>query len=260
MLERPPLALSLAGLTRHAGALWSAGARAAIEWAAQAGFRHVQLDAAAPRARARDLDRSGRRDLAAFLRRSQLLFSGLDLWIPPEHFIDAGRSDRAMDAAFAALELAAEVAALVAGSPPSVLSVTLPESLPDEAHRALVSRAEATGVRIADHTLAALSQPRGDASSPLTVGIDPAAVLLAGQDPALAVSRAGALLASARLSDATVIARTPPGHGGRLDQLAYLVALSTVGYTRPLVLDLRGIPEQAAAAAAVSSGWAAPMP
>jgi sugar phosphate isomerase/epimerase len=257
MLERPALSLSLAGLSRDATAPW-ASARAAIAWAAEVGCRAVQLDAAAPGIRPRELDRSGRRDLAAFLRRSQLSLSGLDLWIPPEHFTDSARSDRAMEAALAATELAGEVGGLVAGSPPPVLSLSLPEALPAEARAALIARAEAIGARLADHTVRVQESAGagGDADSPLAIGIDPAALLLAGLDPALAVSRGGTRVASARLSDATTIGRTAPGSpGARLDQLAYLVSLSTAGYARPLILDVRGITDQQAAIVRIMSSW-----
>jgi sugar phosphate isomerase/epimerase len=263
MLERPVLSLSLAGLSRDADANWGS-ARATIAWAAEAGCRAVQLDAAAPGLRARDLDRSGRRDLAAFLRRSQLTLSGLDLWIPPEHFTDPARSDRAMDAALAAIELAAEVGGLVAGASSPVVSLSLPEGLAEQARAALIARAEATGVRLADHAVRgrpAESQPPPDPDALLAIGIDPAAHLMAGLDPAAAVLRAGRGVASARLSDATTIGRIAPGSpGGRLDQLAYLVALATAGYNRALVLDVRGIMDQQVAIVRIMREWETESP
>jgi sugar phosphate isomerase/epimerase len=255
MFPRPSLSISLAGLAPDARAPWAGGARAAIGWASQAGYRWVHLDAAAPGVRPRELDRAARRDLAAFLRRSQLLLSGLDLWIPPEHFIDPGRCDRAVSAVLAAMELAAALHALIAGSTSPAVSVVLPERLPAEVREALESRGEATGARIADH--AGFDQPGHDGGSPLGVGIDPAALLLAGRDPAAAASRAGRALVSARLSDATTVGRVAPGNaGGRLDQLAYFVALSTAGYAQPVVVDLRGVAEQDFAARSISSRMA----
>lgn len=264
MLPRPELSLSLAGLDRDADAPWADGARAAIAWAASLGLRAVQLDAssAPPHGvRARDLDRSARRDLAALLRRNQLMLSGVDLWIPSEHFIDPTRSDRAMEATLAAMELAAEVSLLVTGSPPPVLSLTLPELLGSGSRGALIARAEATGTRIADHTPVEREAVAGQGDAPLAIGVDPGALLLAGLDPVLAVSRAGGMLASARVSDAAASARAAPTTpGARLDLLAYLVALSTVSYTRPLILDLRGVPEQQTQAARISSEWLRPPP
>src|SRR5690606_13026801 len=89
-----PAALSIAGV-RDDPALKGAGPRAPIEAAAKAGFRAVALDASAAGLRPRDLDRSARRDLAALLRRLELAFAGLDLWIPPEHFASPEHADRA---------------------------------------------------------------------------------------------------------------------------------------------------------------------
>jgi sugar phosphate isomerase/epimerase len=258
MIPRPTLAVSLAGLERDSGAPWAAGARAAIDWAAGAGFRAVQLDAAAAGVRGRDLDRSGRRDLAALLRRSQLALAGLDLWVPPEHFADPARSERAVAALTGAIELAADLARLVEGSPQAAVSVVLPAALDDEIRAAIEGAAQSRGTRLADHAChvgkadAPRSQPAPEA--PLGIGIDPAALLLAGQDPAVAAAKAGAALVSARLSDASLVGRAPAGTG-RLDETAYLASLSVAGYGRPLVLDLRGVANQDAAARSALARW-----
>lgn len=258
MLMRPPLCLALAGLSRDPAAPWSGGPRAVIHWAASQGFRFVQLDGADRGVRARDLDRSARRDLAALLRRQELLLSGLDLWIPPEHYIDPARSDRALEAMLGAIELAADLAGLVAGSPSPVVSTAFPEGLDAAMKSEIAARAELAGVRIADHSLQETVGEADDGASPLAIGIDPAAHLLAGRDPAAAAARAGVRLASARLSDAGSVGRVAVGAAGsRLDVLAYLAALSAVNHQRPLVLDLRGIADQRAAVEAVSSSWRA---
>ena len=52
------------------------------------GWQAVQLSAAMPGTRPRDLGSSARRDLQATLRRNELLAAGMDLWIPREHYID----------------------------------------------------------------------------------------------------------------------------------------------------------------------------
>jgi sugar phosphate isomerase/epimerase len=241
---RPLLAVSLAGLERTANAPWAAGPRAAIDWAAGLGIAGVQIDAMAAGVRPRDLDRSARRDLAALLRRSHLALSGLDLWIPPEHFVDAAKADRALAAALAAIELSADLARLTEGSPTPALSVVLPELLAAEARTAITNQSQTHGVGVADHALKPI----------MGAGLDPAAILLAGQDPGAAAARAGASLVSARLSDASLTGRVAPG-AGRLDEITYLASLSVAGYQRPLVLDLRGVPNQAAAASAVVSRW-----
>jgi sugar phosphate isomerase/epimerase len=270
------LTVSLAGLERDPVAPWAGGPRAAIEWAAAVGARAVQLDATAAGVRARDLDRSGRRDLASLLRRLQLTLSGLDLWIPPEHFLNPGRADRALAAAQSAVELAADLARLIDGSPPPQVSLILPDSPPAGLSEAITAAAVSRGARIADHAIRAIvsGQPASaspglvpgmpgptvaahpaqvSADSPIGPGLDPAALILAGRDPAAAAARAAALV-SARLSDASMTGRTVPGQG-RLDLTAYLASLSVAGYARPLVLDLRGLPNQDAAARAVVQSW-----
>src|SRR4051812_47398878 len=123
----PELSVSLAGLESSAEAPWAAGPRAAIEWAAAAGFRSVTLDGAAPGVRARDLDRSGRRDLAALLRRRGIGFAGIALWIPPEPLLAPAKTERALGAALGAIELAADLSRLEAGTTP-VLHLIPPAS------------------------------------------------------------------------------------------------------------------------------------
>lgn len=249
------LSLSLAGLESRAEAPWAGGPRAAIEWAAGLGCRAVQIDAAAAGVRPRELDRSARRDLAALLRRLQLVPSGLDLWIPPEHFSDPARADRAASAVTGAIDLAADLSRLIDGAPPPVVSVVLPAAPPEDLVSAIASQAQSRGARIADHAVRnGIAMAPVDPDAPIGVGIDPGALILAGQDPGAAAAKAGAALASARLSDATLVGRAAPG-SGRLDEAAYLASLSIAGYARPLVLDLRGVANQDAAARAVTARW-----
>jgi sugar phosphate isomerase/epimerase len=253
---KPGLAISLAGLERDSAAPWSEGPRAAIEWSAATGFRAVQLDATAPGIRPRELDRSARRDLAALLRRLQLRLAGLDLWIPTEHFAEPARAERALDAVLSAIDLAAELSRLVEASAGPALSIILPAEPTPAAIDAISNHAESRGVRIADHALR--DAPLLPAPSPLGQGIDPAAHLLAGKDPLAAITRSGALLHSARLSDSSVVTRTEiAAPGSRLDLLSYAATLGVAGYTRDLVVDLRGLRDQAGAAQRAHSHWAA---
>ena len=117
-----PLSIAIAGLDAGPGHPWSrpgggVDPRRAIEWVAgfvaSHGVRSIQLDVTMPEVRPRDLDRSGRRDLAALLRRCGLSISGLDLFIPPEHFSDAASEERAVGAAGHASGMLAELAGLV---------------------------------------------------------------------------------------------------------------------------------------------------
>jgi hypothetical protein len=175
------------------------------------------------------------------LRRLELGFSGLDLWIPPAHFADRAQADRALAATSAALALAADLSRLL-GSDGAVVGVTLPENAAPAIVDSLASEADRVGARVADH-----QWPARGAEGPVGAGIDPAALLAVGADPAAEVSRLAAVPASARLSDFTPGGRVAVGEG-RLDVLAYRVALATKGYARALVVDLRGVRDQESAA------------
>lgn len=238
-----PKSLSLSGLPTRPDAPWGAGPRSSIEWAARLGYRAVQLDAAVPGLRPRELDRSARRDLAALLRRLQLSFSGLDLWIPPLHFVEPASIDRAVSALVHAAELAGELVSLSPGGR-AVVSVVLPEDLPDPVRSEISGACDRTGARIADH-----SWPPHEPLGPIGVGIDPAAVLMGGGDPASSTSRLSQAPFSARWSDLASAGRVPVGKG-RLDTVAYEVALVTRGYTDFVVVDLRNVPDTTAAAQA----------
>ena len=102
-----------------------------LEWLGGAGVRGVQLSATQPGLRPRTLDGAARRELRARLKRLELTLSGLDLWIPPEHFTEPANVDRATAAAEAAVVLAADL-----GRVP--VSMTLPA---DAAASALAAQA-----------------------------------------------------------------------------------------------------------------------
>ncbi len=244
MLVGPQRSLSLAGLT-GVQALAPGGVREQITEAARLGYRAVQVDATAEGVRPRDLDWSGRKDLASLLRRLGLRLSGLDLWVPPVHFVDPTRADRAVGAVTAAVELASELSASLgtggAGEPAgAVLSVTLPEKLAADVWSHLGAVASGRGVRIADHAW----PTRATDDGPIGIGFDPAAVIFAGADPAAEVARLKGPPVSARLNDLSSVGRVEPGsREGRLDVLAYAVGLATKGYRGDLVVDLRGLSE-----------------
>jgi sugar phosphate isomerase/epimerase len=254
----PPIAVAMGGL--DAVAIGLAGVapggervRGVIAWLAGAGARALRLDATAPGIRPRELDRSGRRDLAALLRRSELAFAGIDMFIPPEHLSRPETAERAMSSVLAAIDLAADLGALSAGSvvtrgtnttPPSV-SVVLPEKLPEDVRRTIGDHAMSRGVRVADHAWPIIEGPAGAGPHEIGAGVDPATALAAGVDPVGLAAKLGTRLACARLSD------VPKGVGagggcvapgsGRLDVMAYLVTLSTTGYAGHAVLDMHGL-------------------
>ncbi|MFT3684963.1 MAG: hypothetical protein QM783_08570 [Phycisphaerales bacterium] len=85
----------------------------------------MQLDGTVAGMRARELDRSARRDVAATLKREGAAFSGIDLWVPERHFVEAAHVDRAVRAVSEACGLAGEVARLTEAGGVTVC-VTLP--------------------------------------------------------------------------------------------------------------------------------------
>lgn len=213
--------------------------REAIEFIARNGFQGVQLSAALPGMRPRELDRSARRDLLARLRRSELAPSGVDLWIPDEHFVDPIHADRAVAAILEAVEFAADL-----GRVP--LSIRLPEKTEDDQVRQIRERAEVCNVAIADH---------GARSAILGRGLDPAEIILGGGDPALEAARTPTVNA-ARFSDAdrAGAGRVPPGTG-RLDVLEYQVALVSSHFASSVVLDLRSLSQPRRIMAACRDEW-----
>jgi sugar phosphate isomerase/epimerase len=210
--------------------------RAAFDRLRAMGFRYVQLSATQRGMRPRELDRSARRDLAATLRRREMSIAGVDVWIPPRHFTDDAHADRAVAAALEAISFAADL-----GRCP--VSVTLPVGH-DEAERsvaaplieALVTRASHLGVVLADHAVP-VQQRDG-----VQVGIDPAAWLAAGEDPATAVSQHAARVACVRLCDlltSGMRGSIDDEEEGRLDVTAYRVAVSLGALAQPVVADAR---------------------
>ncbi|MBT8485722.1 MAG: hypothetical protein HKO59_02370 [Phycisphaerales bacterium] len=217
-------------------------------------IRGVQLDATRPGLRPRELDRSARRDLSATLARHGLTVAGLDLWIPPAHFAEPGRVDRAVASVDAALDLAADL-----GRPP--VSVVLPPAgdATESVTLTLAGMAERRGVTLADHAVRVDADP---GPPPAGVGIDPPAWLAQGADPIAAVTRWGEKCGVARLCDLlSTGGRGPLGHAdGQLDLLAYRVALETSSFAGPFVIDPRGWTNPWADLPACRRAWLAGAP
>lgn len=244
------------------------------------GFNGLAIDATAPTLRPRELDRSARRDIAALLRRNSLSFAGVDLFIPPNHLTQPVHADRAFDAIAAAIQLAADLAGLVGGSPSGgagrVVTLALPRPISADVLGSINDRAAAAGVRVADAAWPPLESLRigaPDAEMALPgvgVALDPAAVMLmpvaggasvsAAGDPITGVAAVGARLAQARLTDLSSVGRVAPGDpGGRLDVYAYAITLSTLAPGVPVVLDLRAVADHPAALPRVSARWPASL-
>ena len=187
----------------------------------------MQIAASIPGLRPRELDRTARRDLLASLRRRELALSGIDVWIPPEHFDDPAHADRAVSAVRSAVELAADL-----GRVP--VSLALREE--SETTAAIIAHGQRHGIEIADHSLPLTNLPGAG------VGIDPAACISLGHDPARIVHESAGRLVCARLVDLLRSGmRGPPGlkQEGRLDITEYKVALSVNCFRRPVVIDAR---------------------
>lgn len=251
MFQAPQPAISLVGLSKEGTHPWSSSARAAITWAAGVGARGLAIDGTASATRARNLDRSARRDLAAALRRSELAFAGVDLFIPPEHFTDTTHADRAVSATVQAIELSRDLA----GTGDATVSLALPIEPPASLVRVLEDEAAGLGVVLADHAPREPGAATPGAGESLRLGIDPAVILREKLDPVEVLTNAGAALAAARLSDASAFSRCPVGaEGSRLDLQAYALAAATVGVEH-VVIDLRGIADQHEAAAGTITRW-----
>lgn len=250
-LSPPPLTLALAGLT-PIGPAPADHFRAALALAAQAGCAAVHLDGTLPGMRARELDRSARNEIGAAIRRAGLVCSGLDLWIPPEHLAQPSTVDRAATAAIQAIELAADVARASAAAAPAV-SLLLPHNADPQAVAALASAAERFGVALADHAMR--DDPAVPPGAAVGAGVDPAAALAAGRDPAALATAAGPTLVSPRLSDINSTAQRCAAGTGRLDVLAYAVAIITAGCPRPVVLDVRSVADTRSSVLSGAAAW-----
>lgn len=225
--------------------------RGALAVVAEAGLSWVQLDATLPGIRPRELDRRARKDLLALIARSNCRVAGLDLFIPRRDFTDPARIDRAMSAALAAVELAADLGKVA-------LSLGLPvKSMAEESRKTLVEAAEGRGVRLAVHAEDQLDDLLAWVASVdlrcLGVGLDPAALLALGSDPVACVHRVATAraLVAARLDDFEALGpsesadlarageRRALGEGD-LDLTVYRLGLE-LAHLPFAVLDLRGV-------------------
>lgn len=232
--------------------------RKAIRAASSMGYRAVQLDVATPGLRPRDLDRSGRRDLAAALRRLDLHLAGVDLWIPSAHFIDPANAERALSAVEQAIAHVAELCTLVGSSPLGasagrLVCLNFPKSLLSDSLAHLTATAAKHGVRLADHTW---PSAHATLEGAIAQGIDPAAVLSANLDPISAIAAATTGIAAARLTDSSELGRVIPGsRQGRLDLDAYAASLVVRGFRGCVVVDTRGLVDPDRGAREAISAW-----
>ena len=215
------------------------------------GFRAIQLDATLSGIRPRDLDQRSRQDLIAVLTRSSMQLAGLDCFIPRKDFELPDHVDRAVAAASACIELAADF-----GRVPVSLALPI-ASVASDVQTALLTVADAHGVPLAIHAEDQLDQLKQwviDINQPiLGLSMDPASLIASDIDPDIQVQQLGDYLTVGRLSDyrKDTNLRCAVGQGS-LDLMSYRLMLDMAkGRRGPVVLDLRGLeyPQQAAAQA-----------
>lgn len=230
----PPLAATLAPLGDDP--------IAGLEALRSIGFLAVQLSATQPGMRPRELDASARRDLLVRLRRLEMRCSGVDLWIPPEHFGSPAHAERALDALRQTISLAADLGRVTVSTALPVRTDANAQVLGDV--RAVISSTAAhAGVEVADHGSDAVTGAwEGTNDDPIGIGIDPAMLLSLGRDPVASVGRCGQRLRAARVVDMLQSGmRAPPGEadGARLQLGEYVLALAGAGFQRSPVADAR---------------------
>ena len=219
------------------------------------GFRGVQLSAADPQSRPRDLSRSAIRDLAATARRREVAIRGLDLWIPPAHFSDPATSQRVVDAFDAAIQCCEAFGRIPLSTRfPGDAGATgdTEDSIDRAVVQAIRDQADRFGVTLADHVVID-QESRSDAIAAATratdgFGIDCAQWLADGISPVRGIPDFGTRVASVRLVDLLQSGmRGPVGERGdaRLDVQALRAVLSLRGTddalsSVPIVIDARG--------------------
>ncbi|HWB19142.1 MAG TPA: hypothetical protein VG711_02495 [Phycisphaerales bacterium] len=241
----PPLAPTIAALGDDV--------RESLSRLSSAGFRHAQLSSLQAGTRPKDLDQSGRRDLAATLKRLELTAAGVDCWVPTEHFVDPERVDRAVAAVCGAIELASDLGRVAVslcfparksegGSNSASNGVDNDAGL-SSVVSAIGNYAAKYGVKIADF---GLPVHNWEMSGVIGVGIDVAAAIANGDDPVKVVHGHAAHLVSVRVSDMHRNGmRGPIGDqsAGRLGVLELRVAVMMAIGVQPVVLDARQWPD-----------------
>ena len=216
----------------------------AIDLAAGWGLAAVQLDAADPSMRPRDMGTSARRDLSSVLRRKGLVASGIDCFVPVERFADPSRVERSIDAVLSSLALAEAL-----GRVP--VSMQVPS---DPSAATLQAEAARRGVPLVDFTREAVGA---------CVGVDPAATLAAGGDPVAEVHRAAGRIGAARVVDLLRSGMRGPigdASGSRLDALAFRLALEMSGFRGFPVVDCRQWSGAGEGVVATAKRWCALLP
>lgn len=206
--------------------------RVGLRLAQRMGCRGVQISAARPGTRPRDLDDSGRRDFLAAVKRHELVISGIDAWIRPEDLLDPTRVDVAVSATLDAVRLAGDMGRV----PVSLRLSDRNEVIVQEAIAEISAQAEKLGVRIVDHQV-----PISDEVIDVMVGVDPPSWFAAGLDPMDGLSAAAGRLGGVRLADLSAEGMRMPvgGSESRFDVQAYVLTARVMGFEGLVLIDAR---------------------
>jgi len=212
--------------------------RERLETAHALGARAVVLDVTLPGLRPRELDRSARRGLFALLRRLELRLDGVDLPIPPAHFTDPARQDRA-------ISVVAETAVFLAEA----------SSLAETTRIVHLAAPDPHAAAAAAETDTFLTAPSAEALPPPYLPALDLAELAAGPNDPLEVIAATPGLGALRLADSRAGSRCPLGEGA-LDVGAVYAVVSTTAPGASLVIDPRQLPDARAGAGRSLRAWA----
>ncbi|MBM4112964.1 MAG: hypothetical protein FJ253_06260 [Phycisphaerae bacterium] len=217
-----------------------------LDFLGREGFEAVQLSASQPGMRPRELDGGARRALRERMRRLELAVSGIDLWIPAEHFGAASEVSRAIDAFLETLRLAEFLDRCA-------VSCTLPrDDAARDSRAALLREAERRGVLLVDFAEGATTE------NSIRVGLDLASIRPRELSVAESIASAGDGLGAIRLSLGAANGGRRPFRAG--DEGMNLLrdlrsALRLGGATLRPVADARGWPDARAGLRSTRDAW-----
>ena len=217
-----------------------------IRTASELGFGVIELPTVEGDLAPENLSRTGRRHLLRFLAGHGLSCAALRADFPHTRLTDPATVAERLERTARVLELAADMGVKVVTA--SVGALTHPETgepapLALEALGQLADRADACGTIYA---LRPSQDPAGRLQSllkrigcpALQVCVDPAALVMAGHNPAAVVESLPDAIALAHARDATVGRRGQSGHEtllgeGEVDLIGFWATLSAAGYAGP---------------------------
>ncbi len=223
--------------------------REAMPRAAELGFRAVEVGLAYPELAPRELSESTARHFVRFVRNLGLDFAALTADFPGLRLTDAARVEERVDRTRAVLDAAAMMRVPIVTA--AVSALTHPQSGEPSAHavealRQIAADAARRGVVFAlrpsaDTTehLARIIQAINSAS--VRICLDPAALLMSGNDPSRVLSALPQEIVLSHARDATAGGRERSGTEtalgeGDVDWLGHLMLLEAAGYHGPHIV------------------------